>query len=535
MLRRHELALAFDESQKGRFKREYFSDYKIPTVPHVRWQHKPLPISPATRTEVSKMFLDKIKNGTYEPSQSLYSSRWFVVFKKNGKFRIVHDLQPLNGVTIRDASVPPNIDEFVESFAGRACYSVLDVFSGYDQRTLHPDSRDLTSFMTPDRGAYRLTSLPQGFTNSVRVFQNDMTYTLGSMIPDKAGVFVDDCGLKGGKTRYELADGSYETMPGHPQVRRFIYEHLNDVDEVLTRIIYAGITVAAAKLQIAALEATIVGHRVSYEGRHPDDAKIQKVLDFPVPLDTTQLRGFLGLMEVVRIFIKGFAAVARPLTALLKKENEWEWNDRCQRAFEELKERAIKAPCLAPIDYTCGGEVILAVESSWIAVGFILMQKNSKGKRVPARYGAITFNDRESRYSQPKFELYGLFRALESFSHFLFGPSEFMVEVDAKYIKRMLNSPEAVPNTTTNRQIEGILRFPIKLRHIPAKDHSGPDALSRRRRVSEDGVDDDSDEEREREEERPRLADENYEEADDLYDVECIVLVESTSGSPVDR
>jgi len=60
----------------------------------------------------------KIEAGVYEQSQSSYRSQWFVVQKKNGKLRIVHDLQPLNQVTIRDAGALPLVDDFVESFAG---------------------------------------------------------------------------------------------------------------------------------------------------------------------------------------------------------------------------------------------------------------------------------------------------------------------------------------------------------------------------------------------------------------------------------
>ena len=49
----------------------------------------------------------KIEAGVYEQSQSFYRSRGFVVLKKNGKLRIVHELQPLNKVTIRDAGMMP--------------------------------------------------------------------------------------------------------------------------------------------------------------------------------------------------------------------------------------------------------------------------------------------------------------------------------------------------------------------------------------------------------------------------------------------
>ena len=52
-------------------------------------------------------------------------------------------------VTIRNAAVPPFVDQFIEGMAARACYSMIDLFVGYDHRTLDISSRDLTSFQTP--------------------------------------------------------------------------------------------------------------------------------------------------------------------------------------------------------------------------------------------------------------------------------------------------------------------------------------------------------------------------------------------------
>ena len=54
------------------------------------------------------------------------------------------------------------------------------------------------------------------------------------------------------------------------------------------------------------------------------------------------------------------------------------------------------------------------------------------------------------------------------------------MEVDAKYIKDMLNEPNLQPNAAINRWIQGILMFDFTIIHIPATRHVGPDALSRR-------------------------------------------------------
>jgi len=53
------------------------------------------------------------------------------------------------------------------------------------------------------------------------------------------------------------------------------------------------------------------------------------------------------------------------------------------------------------------------------------------------------------------------------------------VEVDAKYIKGMLNNPDAHPNVAMNWWIAAILLFNFELVHVPGEKFAGPDGLSR--------------------------------------------------------
>ncbi len=150
-------------------------------------------------------------------------------------------------------------------------------------------------------------------------------------------------------------------------------------------------------------------------------------------------------------------------------------------------QRAVtSAPALRAIDYASDCPVIMSVDSSIIAIGFILSQEDEEGRRRPARYGSLPINERESWYSQPKLELYGLFRALRHYRLYLIGVKSLNVEVDAKYIKGMLNEPDLQPNATINRWIQGILLFDFKLIHVPAIKFKGPDGLSRREPLEEE-------------------------------------------------
>ena len=77
-----------------------------------------------------------------------------------------------------------------------------------------------------------------------------------------------------------------------------------------------------------------------------------------------------------------------------------------------LKDEIIQSPALQHLDYESGQEVVLAVDTSVITVGFILSQEGEDGKRYPNCFGSISLTSVESRYSQAKLELYGLFRSL---------------------------------------------------------------------------------------------------------------------------
>jgi hypothetical protein len=97
------------------------------------WSQCNIPIPPATLGEVVCIIKEKIMSGMYEPSMAAYRSRWFCMVKKDGKsLCLVHNLQPLNAVTIRDASLPPFVEHLAESFAGYVVYGMMDLYSGYD-------------------------------------------------------------------------------------------------------------------------------------------------------------------------------------------------------------------------------------------------------------------------------------------------------------------------------------------------------------------------------------------------------------------
>jgi hypothetical protein len=249
--------------------------------------------------------------------------------------------------------------------------------------------------------------------------------------------------------------------------------------------------VSATKFVLAAPTAIIIGHKCTFEGRIPEDSKVQKICDWPECRTVTQVHSFLGICGVLRIFICNFSKIARPLINLTRKNVAFEWGEEQQVAMQTLKDVILESPALRAIDYECGHEVILAVDTSNIAVGYILLQVREDGKRYPSRFGSISLTEVESRYSQAKLELYGLFHALCAVCVHIFGITNLTVEVDAKYIKGMINNPDFQPNATINRWIAGILLFSFTLVHVPATMHTSANGLSRRQPAEGDITEED--------------------------------------------
>ncbi|KAG5729873.1 hypothetical protein E4T56_gene13854 [Termitomyces sp. T112] len=77
-------AFAWDDSQRGRLKEEFFPPVVMPVIPHTPWVLKNIPIAPGLRDKICQMIKQKIEAGVYEPSNSSYRSQWFTVLKKDG-------------------------------------------------------------------------------------------------------------------------------------------------------------------------------------------------------------------------------------------------------------------------------------------------------------------------------------------------------------------------------------------------------------------------------------------------------------------
>src|SRR3984885_7590669 len=126
-------------------------------------------------------------------------------------------------------------------------------------RDIAEGSRDFTTFQTPF-GALRLVKLPQGWTNSVPIFHDDVTFVLQDEIPHITIPYIDDVAVRGPGSRYKTKGGTYETIPRNSGIRRFVWEHFQNMNRVCQRLKYSGLTISGLKAALCKEEFMVVGH-----------------------------------------------------------------------------------------------------------------------------------------------------------------------------------------------------------------------------------------------------------------------------------
>ncbi len=97
-----------------------------------------------------------------------------------------------------------------------------------------------------------------------------------------------------------------DTWSEHVENRRIIFEKLRK----------ANLTFNLAKCEFGKASVTYLGKQVGQRQVHPVDAKVQAILEYPVPQTRSESHHLLGLVGYYCSFGRNFAAVFAPRTSL---------------------------------------------------------------------------------------------------------------------------------------------------------------------------------------------------------------------------
>src|SRR5271155_2956486 len=238
--------------------------------------------------------------------------------------------------------------------------------------------------------------MPFGLTNASATFQRLMDHLFYDIKDKYILVYLDDINIF--STTFE--------------------EHLEHLKEILERFRQANLKLNMEKCHFCQKELIFLRHTISAEGILPDLTKVDKVKNFAVPINLTELRGFIGLASYYRRFIQDFSTIVEPMNRLLRKDTPYIWNENCQKAFNTLKEKLTTAPILIYPDFT--KPFLLYTNASYQGLGAVLSQLDDEGHEHIIVYASHSLVGAEYNYAAIEIECLASIWAMKYFRPYIY-------------------------------------------------------------------------------------------------------------------
>ena len=416
---------------------------------------KARPVPYALRDRVEKELNRLETEGVVKKvERSDWASPIVCVPKKDGNIRICGDFKvSVNRVLLDNPYPLPDTEDIFATLGSGSVFSKIDLSNAYQQMEVSSESQQYLTVNT-HKGLYAYQRLTFGIASAPAIFQATMDQILKGM--DNVRCRIDDILIKTGP-----------------------HEHLQVLDEVLTKLEKYGILVKEAKCQFMVPSVEFLGHRVDGEGRHPLDEKVAAIVEAPQPKNVSELRAYLGLLNYYGSFIQNLSNILHPLHELLQKGVKWHWSKDCSKAFAQSKAELVASKVLVPYDEK--RKLILACDASPYGVGAVISHVMDDGQERPIAYASRTLTKSEKNYAQIDKEALGIVFGVRKFHKYLYGRS-FTLWTDHKPLVTIFGPKSAVPTLAAARMQRWALilqAYKYDVRYRPSSEHANADALSR--------------------------------------------------------
>ena len=331
----------------------------------------------------------------------------------------------------------------------------MDLRWRYNNVRIKEGDKWKAAFMTPE-GLFEPTVMFFGLTNSPATFQAMINELLRDLInTGKVVVFIDD-----------VIVGT-ETEEDHDEL----------VVEIIKRLEENNLYVKPEKYKWRIREVEFLGVVIGPEGIKMKKVKVKGVLEWLTLKCVKDIQKFLGLVNYYCQFIEGFAIVARPLHDLVKKNKKWEWTEREEKAFKELKERFTKDPVLAAPDID--KKMRIEVDALDYAMGGVLSMECEDGLWRLVVFLSKSLNETERNYEIHNKEMLAIIRGLEAWRHLLEGAqTKFEIWMDHKNLEYFMKAQKL--NRRQARWALYLSQFDFTLKHVVGAKMGKADRLSQR-------------------------------------------------------
>jgi hypothetical protein len=398
------------------------------------------------KDEIEKAIKELLAMGHIRPNMSPFASSVVLVLKKDGTLRMCIDYRALNKKTIKNRYPIPRIDELMDELHGAVFFTKIDLRSGYHQINIREQDIEKTTFRCHFRH-FEFLVMPFGLTNAPATFQSCMNHIFRGQLRKYLLVFFDDI---------LIYNKTWD-------------EHLAHLGEVLDIMQAQSLYAKESKCEFGMRELLYLGHIISGQGVQVHQEKIRAILDWPMPKNLTELKGFFGLCSYYRRFVKGFSQLGAPLTDLTKK-GAFHWTEESQQTFDKMKEVMSTCPVLALPDFS--QPFVLECDASGVGIGAVLMQGGH-----PIVFESRKLNESERLYPIYDKEMLAIMHALTKFRQYLVG-NRFVVKTDHNSLKYFLDQKDL--SERQQKWVSKIQAFDFDIEYVKGKRNIVADALSRR-------------------------------------------------------
>ncbi len=427
-------------------------EHEIKLKPHVKPPYRrPYKCGPNELELTQKSIEELSKKQFIQRSQSRYGAPVLFTPKKDGTMRMVVDYREINKITVKNGYPLPAVEELFPIVEGAKYFSKIDLHSGYYQIRIAEQDREKTAFVTR-YGSYEFLVLPMGLCNSPGTFMEMMNRVFEKHLDRFVVVFLDDV-LVFSKT---------------------IEEHERHLREVLGILRAEKLYAKMSKCELVRGEVDFLGHRLGRDGLGRETGKTKQIVEWPQPTNKTQLQQFLGLANYYRKFVKDFSKIAAPLNKLTGGGVKYQWTEKEQQSFVQLKRALSSAPVLAlpRMDLP----FVINSDASIEAVGAVLQQDQGHGLQ-PVAYYSATMNDAERHYPTHEQEMLAMVKALRNWRHLLVG-HRVHAKSDHQSLQDFFNQ-----DTLSRRQVrwmEELADYDLEISYVKGAKNTVADALSRK-------------------------------------------------------
>jgi hypothetical protein len=412
------------------------------------------------RESFAKLIQQHLNSGFIRPSSSPFASPSFIIPKadKNALPRWVCDYRQLNENTVPDNFCLPRVDDILADCGKGKIWATIDMTDSFFQTRMHNSDIHKTAVTTPF-GTYEWCVMPMGFRNSPAIHQRRVTNALREYLGKICHIYLDDIII--------WSDS--------------IAEHIVNLRKVMEALRKAKLYVNEKKTKLFCYEVHFLGHKISQAGIEADDKKVVKILEWPVPKSSGDVRAFLGLVRYLNAFLPRLAFQSSILSRLTTKECDKKfplWTNEHQEAFDRIKAIVVSRECLTVIDHSKldTNKIFLTTDASDRATGAVLSFGPTWETARPVSFDSKTLKDAELNYATHEKELLAILHGIRKWKVDLLG-SPFLVYTDHKTLLNFQTQKEM--SRRQARWMEELSVYDCKFVYVKGADNTVADALSR--------------------------------------------------------